>query len=125
MWAQPASRTATTAEALTLYPLFFHGRQVVVRGTIQHPSPDVTSLRAGDNVRPVFLFSRSGMLDEGAKEIRGEFWDLGRLTADDPRLAGLSLEPFLARVSEELGDAMVGLETSKLGEKELLQTRGW
>ncbi len=31
----------------------------------------------------------------------------------------------LARVSEELGDAMVGLETSKLSEKELLQTRGW
>jgi len=28
-------------------------------------------------------------------------------------------------VSEELGDAMVGLETSKLAEKELLQTRGW
>ena len=31
----------------------------------------------------------------------------------------------LAGVSEELGDAMVGLETSKLAEKELLQTRGW
>ena len=31
----------------------------------------------------------------------------------------------LARVSEELGDAMVGIETSKLAEKELLQTRGW
>jgi pyridoxal 5'-phosphate synthase pdxS subunit len=31
----------------------------------------------------------------------------------------------LARVSEELGDAMVGLETSKLAPSELLQTRGW
>jgi pyridoxal 5'-phosphate synthase pdxS subunit len=31
----------------------------------------------------------------------------------------------LARVSEDLGDAMVGIETSKLPEKELLQTRGW
>jgi len=31
----------------------------------------------------------------------------------------------LARVSEELGEAMVGLETSKLEEKDLLQTRGW
>ena len=31
----------------------------------------------------------------------------------------------LARVSEELGDAMVGLETSKLADKDLLQTRGW
>src|SRR5574337_392067 len=31
----------------------------------------------------------------------------------------------LAKVSEELGDAMPGIETSKLAEKELLQTRGW
>jgi pyridoxal 5'-phosphate synthase pdxS subunit len=31
----------------------------------------------------------------------------------------------LARVSEELGEAMVGLETSKLPKEELLQTRGW
>jgi pyridoxal 5'-phosphate synthase pdxS subunit len=31
----------------------------------------------------------------------------------------------LARVSEDLGEAMPGLETSKLGAGELLQTRGW
>ena len=31
----------------------------------------------------------------------------------------------LARVSEELGEAMAGIETSKLGDKDLLQTRGW
>jgi pyridoxal 5'-phosphate synthase pdxS subunit len=31
----------------------------------------------------------------------------------------------LARVSEELGEAMPGLETSRLSEGELLQTRGW
>jgi len=31
----------------------------------------------------------------------------------------------LARVSEDLGDAMPGLETSKLAKEELLQTRGW
>jgi len=31
----------------------------------------------------------------------------------------------LARVSEELGEAMPGIETSKLAETELLQTRGW
>src|SRR5262249_11398979 len=31
----------------------------------------------------------------------------------------------LARVSEELGDAMPGIETSKLKESDLLQTRGW
>jgi pyridoxal 5'-phosphate synthase pdxS subunit len=31
----------------------------------------------------------------------------------------------LARVSEDLGDAMPGLETSRLPEAERLQTRGW
>jgi pyridoxal 5'-phosphate synthase pdxS subunit len=31
----------------------------------------------------------------------------------------------LVRVSEDLGEAMVGIETSKLAEKDLLQTRGW
>jgi pyridoxal 5'-phosphate synthase pdxS subunit len=31
----------------------------------------------------------------------------------------------LARVSEELGEAMPGIETSKLAEKDLLQMRGW
>jgi pyridoxal 5'-phosphate synthase pdxS subunit len=31
----------------------------------------------------------------------------------------------LVRVSEDLGDAMVGLEISKMAEKDLMQTRGW
>ncbi|MBI1894086.1 MAG: pyridoxal 5'-phosphate synthase lyase subunit PdxS [Candidatus Rokubacteria bacterium] len=31
----------------------------------------------------------------------------------------------LAKVSEELGEAMPGIETSKLAEKDLFQTRGW
>jgi pyridoxal 5'-phosphate synthase pdxS subunit len=31
----------------------------------------------------------------------------------------------LVRVSEDLGEAMAGLEISKLAEKDLLQTRGW
>ena len=31
----------------------------------------------------------------------------------------------LAKVSEELGEAMPGIETSRLADKDLLQTRGW
>jgi len=31
----------------------------------------------------------------------------------------------LAKVSEELGEAMPGIETSKLAESERLATRGW
>ena len=31
----------------------------------------------------------------------------------------------LAKVSEDLGDAMPGLEISKMAEEDLMQTRGW
>jgi pyridoxal 5'-phosphate synthase pdxS subunit len=31
----------------------------------------------------------------------------------------------LARVSEDLGEAMVGIDISRLDASELLQTRGW
>jgi hypothetical protein len=33
-----------------------------------------------------------GSAPDGVDEVRGEFWDLGRLTADDPRLAGYDLK---------------------------------
>lgn len=99
--AQPAARTATTVEALTRYPLFFHGRQVIVRGTVQHPAADVAALRTDETTPPVFLLARGDAApDEGPAEVRGEFWDLGRLTPEDPHLAGLNVDALLARVSD-------------------------
>ena len=88
-------------EALTRFPIFFHGRQVVVRGTVRQPAPDVTTLRSDETAPPVFLLVRSsGAPDEGPAEIRGEFRDLGRLAPDDPQLTGLNVDPLLARVSD-------------------------
>lgn len=99
--AQPALRHATTLEALTRYPLFFHGKQVIVRGTVQAPAPGVLALRAeDDSIRPVFLLRRSGGLDDGPAEVRGDFWDLGRLSADDPRLAGFDLQRLLEELTQ-------------------------
>ena len=99
--AQPAARMATTVDALSRYPIFFHGRQVIVRGTVKHPATDVTTLRTDETAPPLFLLSRGGNVpDEGPVEVRGDFWDLGRLTADDPQLAGLNVEAVLARASE-------------------------
>jgi hypothetical protein len=98
---QPSARTATTLEALAQYPLFFHGRTVVTRGTVEHPAPGVVALRSGDASRPVFLLARGQSLpSDGPVEVRGEFWDLGRLTADDPHVTGIDLDPLLERVSE-------------------------
>jgi hypothetical protein len=99
--AQPTTRTATTLEALGQFPIFFHGRTVVVRGTVQRPTADVVSFRTGEGSRPVFLLSRGQSLpDEGVAEVRGEFWDLGRLTPDDPHLTGIDIERLLQQVND-------------------------
>ena len=94
MLAQPSNRIATTPEALVRSALFFHGKRVAVRGKV---------LEAGDQGRleiPVdeavaakrqtppqlFIFWRERPTRSDG-EIRGEFWDLGRVTRDDGRFA--------------------------------------
>lgn len=96
---QPAARLSTTVDALSRYPLFFHGRQVVVRGAVQHPSPAVVSFRAAETEKPVYLLSRDP-IDDGPAEMRGEYWDLGRLKEDDARLTGYEVAGLLERVNE-------------------------
>jgi hypothetical protein len=99
--AQPSARTAATTAALARFPLFFHGKQVVVRGTAARPSEGVVTLRTGEGDQPVFLLRRSGeIVDDGPLEVRGEFWDLGRLSEEDPRLAGVDVRRLIERVSE-------------------------
>jgi hypothetical protein len=99
--AQPASRSATTIDALTRFPLFFHGRHVTVRGTVTSPTQDVVTIRSADGARPVFLLRRGGeVTEDGAVEVRGEFWDLGRLSEDDPRLAGIEVRRLIDRINE-------------------------
>ncbi len=98
--AQPASRTATTLEALAQHPLFFHGRTIVVRGTVEQPASGIVSLRADDSTRPVFVLQRDRGVPDGLVELRGQFWDLGRLTPDDPHLAGFDIEALLKRVND-------------------------
>jgi hypothetical protein len=99
--AQPASRSATTIDALTRFPLFFHGKHVTVRGTVTRPTQDVVTIRSEEGARPVFLLRRGGeVTEEGPVEVRGEFWDLGRVNEDDPRLAGIEVRRLIDRISE-------------------------
>jgi hypothetical protein len=51
---------------------------------------DSGELRVGGDAGSVRVVFR-GTVPEGAAEVRGEFWDLGRLNADDPRLGGYDL----------------------------------
>jgi hypothetical protein len=99
--AQPTTRVAATVEALVTYPLYFHGREVVVRGTLDRRD-GLTSLASLDPAfgRRVHVVTRNAQPDAGPVEARGDYWDLGRLQPDDPRLAGFDVQRVLDRVSE-------------------------
>jgi hypothetical protein len=99
--AQHTSRIATTIEAVLANPVFFHGRQIAIRGgTAQDRG--VTRVLAGDPsartdpppVHPVFVFWRQPPARSDG-EVRGEFWDLGRLREDDSRFSSYDLRPVL------------------------------
>ncbi len=63
------------------------------------------------------VFVGSGIFKSSDPAVRAEAIVRATTHFRDPKV--------LAEVSQDLGDAMVGLETSKLAEKDLLQTRGW
>jgi hypothetical protein len=87
--AQPSARRATNIAALTAHPGFYHLRPVVVVGTLSLLDSGERRLRNDDgSLRVLFKDSSSA---EGLAEVRGEFWDLGRMNADDPRLTGYDL----------------------------------
>jgi hypothetical protein len=87
--AQAPQRRATNIAALNGFPGFYHGRQIVLVGQVSRL--DNGQLRVSDGVaslRVVFM----GNAPDGNDEIRGEFWDLGRMKADDARLARFDLK---------------------------------
>jgi Bacterial Ig-like domain len=97
--AQPQARIATTIDALLTYPVFYHGRTVVVRGTLDERD-GFWSLTSAGTERRIHVLTKSTRPDAGAVEARGEFWDLGRLQQEDPRFAGYDMDRFIERVSQ-------------------------
>jgi hypothetical protein len=94
--AQGSTRRATTPAALTAFPSFYGGQQVVVRAQVVEGE---TGQRLPGDGPPVFLIAREPLV-KGLLEIRGEFWDLARLSADDPRIANFNLDKILGPVEE-------------------------
>jgi hypothetical protein len=81
--AQPLTRRATNVETILAYPGFFHARPVLIVGTVSSkPNGD---LAIGDEAAAVRLIAR-GNAPDGLDEVRGEFWDVGRMKPDDPRM---------------------------------------
>jgi hypothetical protein len=89
--AQAPGRIATTPPALIASPVFFHGKQVAVRGDVV-PSGDQSRLQIPIDeadlkrrtVPHIFIFWKERP-SRAEGEIRGEFWDLGRINPDDGR----------------------------------------
>jgi hypothetical protein len=85
--AQPATRRATNLAALLAYPGFFHGRPVLLVGKV---GLDKDELRLSDDTTSIHLLFK-GTAPDGLDDVRGEFWDLGRMKSDDIRLSTYDL----------------------------------
>ena len=85
--AQPAIRRATNLTTLLAYPGFFHGRPILIIGRV---GVDKDQLRLSDDNASIHLIFK-GTAPDGLDEVRGEFWDLGRMKADDIRLSTYDL----------------------------------
>jgi len=85
--AQPNPRRATNIAALKGFPGFYHGRPIVLAATVGVEKDEIRVSDEGESIRLLF----KGTAPDGLSEIRGEFWDLGRMKADDIRLTGYDL----------------------------------
>jgi hypothetical protein len=105
--AQGPARVATTIDEALAQPLFFHGRQIAVLGAAAQDGSVSRFVRRGASDQaaspspgklPVFVFWREAP-SHSEGEIRGEFWDLGRVRQDDPRLSRYDFRPLLEQVT--------------------------
>jgi hypothetical protein len=86
--AQTPVRRATNIAAILAYPNFYHMRSILVVGTVaQQPNGDI---RVSDSVGSLRVIPE-GSAPDGLNEVRGQFWDIGRMKSDDPRFAGMDL----------------------------------
>jgi hypothetical protein len=82
--AQTVVRRATNIAALLAYPSFYHARPVLIAGTVALRGEQLRVSADGGSIRVV----KGPEVDafDGVAEVRGEFWDLGQMNADDPKL---------------------------------------
>jgi hypothetical protein len=85
--AQPTTRRATNIAALLAYPGFYHSRPILIVGKVALEKDELRVSDDSGSVRVVF----KGNAPDGMDEVRGEFWDVGRMKNDDPRLSNVDL----------------------------------
>jgi len=88
-FAQQQLRRATNIAALKAHPNFYNLRPIVVVGKVTASNNGDVVL--GDESGTIRIVYKSGWPD-GLVEVRGEFWDLGRMNPDDPRFSGYDMQ---------------------------------
>jgi Big-like domain-containing protein len=86
--AQPQTRRATNLAALLAYPGYYHGRPVLIVGKV---TVEKDEFRVHDEAEHSIHLLFKGTPPDGLDEIRGEYWDVGRMKPDDVRLNGYDL----------------------------------
>ncbi len=94
--AQAPGRIATTAHALVANPLFFNGKSIAIRHPVK-VTGTLTELEA--TAKPVYIFWRQAPAGSTG-EIRGEFFDLGRMQDGDSRFASYDFRPIVEVASK-------------------------
>ena len=106
--AQPPTRAAASIPALRAAPVFYHGKPIAVLGSVVESrelyrlepmsaamTPVAAPAAAVDvSERPIFVYWRERPTRTSG-EIRGEFWDLGRLSEGDTRFSSYDFRPLL------------------------------
>jgi len=87
--AQAPQRNATNVTALLAHPGFYHLRPVIIVGTTA--LLDNGELRVSSESGTMKVVFKGGA-PEGLNEIRGELWDLGRMSPDEPRLTSYDVK---------------------------------
>jgi hypothetical protein len=95
---QPPLRRATTVSALLSHPIFFHGYRVRVWGEVEEQAPETWLVEDEWRLLLAGTAAIGGIgRPDVPMEIRGTFWDVGRMQPGDPRLAGLDIESLARR----------------------------
>jgi Bacterial Ig-like domain len=87
--AQPLTRRATNLAEILAYAGFYNGRAVVLVGKVETDKDG--RITVSDEDKTVHLLFK-GNAPDGIDEVRGEFWDLGRMKPDDIRLRNYDLK---------------------------------
>ena len=87
--AQTGVRRSTNVAALAGFPSFYNLRPILVVGDVSQQANG--DLVVSDGTSTIHVVAR-GNTPDGVDEVRGEFWDLGRMSPDDARLTPYDLK---------------------------------